>query len=226
MPWMVSIVEKIKPDAAWCTGTLIAPKYIITAAHCFKHLPKQAFEVVLGSDNLSQSPNNWQTYQKKFNIHKLHQHPNYYKYHFDVAIIELEDEVTYSEGIFPICLPEKPTLTNTRERVFVTLAGFGKTGYVYTYGMYYNCVFKNCDILMFLNFRSGKPNQKIHFAALQIKSQTYCNDIYERRISESDLFTSNNIICAESIVSYKLVNGIDYQVIGDDLGSRYRLMRW
>ena len=79
---------------------------------------------------------------------------------------------------------------------------------------------------MFLNFRSGKPNQKIHFAALQIKSQTYCNDIYERRISESDLFTSNNIICAESIVSYKLVNGIDYQVIGDDLGSRYRLMRW
>ena len=84
------------------------------------------------------------------------------------------------------------------------------------------------DILMFLNFRSesDKPNQKIHFATLQIKSQGFCNSIYEQLINESDLFTSNNIICAESIVSYKLVNGIDYQVIGDDLGSRYRLMRW
>ena len=139
---MVSIVNKNQPDVAHCSGTLVAPKYIITAAHCFRDLPKEAFEVVLGSDNLSQSPTNWQTYQKKFNIHKLHQHPSYYKYHFDVAIIELEDEVTFSRGIFPICLPEKPTLTNTRERVFVTLAGFGKTGYVYTYGMYYNCVFK------------------------------------------------------------------------------------
>ena len=92
-----------------------------------------------------------------------------------------------------------------------------------------------CIIIVFLNFRSGKPNQKIHFAALQIKSQTYCNDIYERRISESDLFTSNNIICAESTVSYKFVNVIDHclcpmvliiKLIGDDLGSRYRLMRW
>ena len=137
MPWMVSIVEKIKPDAAWCTGTLIAPKYIITAAHCFKDKPKQALKVILGSDNLSQSPNNHQEYVKEFTIHKLHQHPSYYDIHFDVAIIELEDEVTYSRGIFPICLPENSTLTNNRAKFLVSLAGFGKTGYVYIYGIYY-----------------------------------------------------------------------------------------
>ena len=131
MPWMVSIVNKNQPDVAHCSGTLVAPKYIITAAHCFKHLPKQAFEVVLGSDNLSQSPNNWQTYQKKFNIHHLHQHPDYNgKYHFDAAIIELKDEVTFSEGIFPICLPETETPTNNRAGFLVSLAGFGSTGYL------------------------------------------------------------------------------------------------
>ena len=146
MPWMVSIVEKIKPDAAWCTGTLIAPKYIITAAHCFKDKPKQALKVILGSDNLSKSPNNHQEYVKEFTIHKLHQHPSYYDIHFDVAIIELEDEVTYSRGIFPICLPERSTPTNNRVKFSVTLAGFGKTEYVYIYvhmnGMHYNCVFE------------------------------------------------------------------------------------
>ena len=145
MPWMVSIVNKNQPDVAHCSGTLVAPKYIITAAHCFRDLPKEAFEVVLGSDNLSQSPTNWQTYQKKFNIQKLHQHPSYYKYHFDVAIIELEDEVTFSRGIFPICLPEKPTLTNTRERVFVTLAGWIWKNWVYLPHM-------ECIIIVFIKY--------------------------------------------------------------------------
>ena len=127
---MVSIVKKIKPDVAACSGTLVASKYIISAAHCFKHLPKEAFEVILGTDNLSQSPNNFQIYQKKFNIHKLYKHPSYEgKYHNDVAIIELENDVTFSDGIFPICLPERETPTNERAKFSVTLAGFGSTGY-------------------------------------------------------------------------------------------------
>ena len=131
MPWMVSIVKKIKPDVAACSGTLVASKYIISAAHCFKHLPKEAFEVILGTDNLSQHPWNIQTYQKKFNIHKLYKHPSYEgKFHNDVAIIELENDVTFSDGIFPICLPERETPTNERAKFSVTLAGFGSTGYV------------------------------------------------------------------------------------------------
>ena len=130
MPWMVSIVTKLKPDIAHCSGSLVAPKYIITAAHCFLDKPKEAFEVILGSDNLSQSPFNHQKYEKRFNIFKLHQHPNYDgKQHFDFAIIELEEEVTYSRGIFPICLPEKETPTNNRQGLSVSLAGFGSTGY-------------------------------------------------------------------------------------------------
>ena len=67
----------------------------------------------------------------KFNIHKVHQHPSYNDRHkFDVAIIELEDEVTFSRGIFPICLPERSTPTNDREGSLVSFAGFGVTKYV------------------------------------------------------------------------------------------------
>ena len=132
---MVAIVKKIEPDVAHCSASLVAPKFIITAGHCFNDKPKEAFEVVLGSDYLSQLPFNIQTYQKRMNIAKLHIHPNYIKegkYH-DFAIIELNEEVTYSKGIFPICLPQTET---TPEHIlslsgdFVDLVGFGKTGYV------------------------------------------------------------------------------------------------
>ena len=65
MPWMVSIVKKNKPDVASCSASLVAAKFIVTAAHCFKDDPKEAFEVVLGTDSLSQSPSNFQKYQKR-----------------------------------------------------------------------------------------------------------------------------------------------------------------
>ena len=144
---MVSIVLKREdrpdgPDVFICSGTLVTSKHIITAANCFRSFfAIEEYDVILGSDNLSQSPDNFQKYQKRFNIHKLHQHPSYKlegvtspdydeKYHFDVAIIELEDEVTFSRGIFPICLPERSTPTNNREGSLASFAGFGVTEYV------------------------------------------------------------------------------------------------
>ena len=128
---MVSIVKKNQSDVAHCSGTLVTSKHIITQALCFRLNPKEDFEVILGSDNLSDSDGWIAEYVEKFNIHKVHQHPSYNERHkFDVAIIELEDEVTFSRGIFPICLPERSTPTNNREGSLVSFAGFGVTEYV------------------------------------------------------------------------------------------------
>ena len=98
---MVSIVKKNQSDVAHCSGTLVTSKHIITQAVCFRLNPKEEFEVILGSDNLSDS-DDWfaavaAEYVEKFNIHKVHQHPSYNetsyneRHKFDVAIIELED---------------------------------------------------------------------------------------------------------------------------------------
>ena len=175
MPWMVVIVQKSDPSRGHCSASLIASKFILTAAHCFNDLPIQAFEVVLGTDDLSQGGHNWQKYQKKFNISKLHTHPQYEEgYYFDTAIIELEEEVTFSKGIYPICLPKEPAQPGTRTGNQVTLLGYGSTG----------------------NF--GR-NEKLRFATLQVFDLRQCNRDYKSRINVTQLFTTN-LICAGSTI--------------------------
>ena len=173
---MVVIVKKSDRSTGHCSAFLIAPKYILTAAHCFNDLPIEAFEVVLGTDNLAQGGFNFQPNQKKVDISKLHIHPQYEEgYFFDTAIIELEKELTFSKGIYPICLPKEPAEPGTRTDNQVTLLGYGSTG------------------------NDGK-NKKLRFAKLQIFDLRKCNEDYESRINVAQLFTTN-LICAGSDVS-------------------------
>ena len=127
---MVAIVEKSDPQKTHCSGSLVSERFIITAAHCFEK-PKEAYQVILGTDNLDPSPIPMfldQPHHIKRDIFRLHEHPDYSKPYNDIAIIELEDEVEYNKGIYPICLPETSNAINTRINYLVTLAGYGSTG--------------------------------------------------------------------------------------------------
>ena len=133
MPWMVAIVKKNANDTGHCSASLVTPKFIISAAHCFEDDRKESFEVVLGTDFLKIHFNNFQKYQKRLEIAKLHIHPDYKRGTYnDFAIIELSTQVTYGVGIYPICLPQTETKT-VQSGQLVTVVGYGKTRYVMVY---------------------------------------------------------------------------------------------
>ncbi|KAF3706517.1 Complement factor B [Channa argus] len=102
-PWYAYVNIK---EGRKCLGSLVTPRFILTAAHCFKFgdLPE---DVKVELDD-------GQGIEKKVKYFKLH--PNYNVsakvkegvkefYDYDVALIQLDQDVQISTAVRPICIP-------------------------------------------------------------------------------------------------------------------------
>ncbi|TRY54168.1 hypothetical protein DNTS_034843 [Danionella cerebrum] len=105
-PWlaMISVIHS-KSKISNCMGSLVSPRFILTAAHCFRRgdEPGQIM-VKLDSENQGVKVKRYISHPR-YNItaKKAFGIPEYYE--FDVALIQLEEPVTLSTSLRPICLP-------------------------------------------------------------------------------------------------------------------------
>ncbi|XP_054650729.1 ST14 transmembrane serine protease matriptase a [Dunckerocampus dactyliophorus] len=106
-PWQVSL--HVKGYGHVCGASLISNRWLVTAAHCVQDDGKTRFS----------QPGTWEAYMGlhhqrnvgstvvKKNIKSIYPHPNYNDFTFDndIALMELDSPLTYSDYIQPICLP-------------------------------------------------------------------------------------------------------------------------
>ncbi|XP_077498807.1 brain-specific serine protease 4-like isoform X2 [Amblyomma americanum] len=115
-PWIAQLrMPREEPNGYKCTATLIAPRWLVTAAHCFR-------------DSLK--PDKWVVNLRRHGIilqedetvvryaHRIIIHPGYngfkpwnhttpwlWRKEHDIALVELNAPVQESESVQPVCLP-------------------------------------------------------------------------------------------------------------------------
>ncbi|XP_051948416.1 coagulation factor XI-like [Xyrauchen texanus] len=94
-PWQVSL-QKWKKH--FCGGSIIANKWIITAAHCFSSSQTQ-LSVSVGLTKLSED-------EVKYEVEKVIMHPGYdgSTLENDIALLKLKTPITFTDRIAPVCL--------------------------------------------------------------------------------------------------------------------------
>ncbi|XP_075592296.1 transmembrane protease serine 9 [Balearica regulorum gibbericeps] len=119
-PWQVSLWLRRKEHK--CGAVLIADRWLLSAAHCFDiYSDPKMWVAFLGTPFLSGIDG------KMEKIFRIYKHPfyNVYSLDYDVALLELNTPVKFSNTIKPICLPDNSHIFHEGARCFIT--GWGST---------------------------------------------------------------------------------------------------
>ncbi|XP_075281223.1 coagulation factor X [Opisthocomus hoazin] len=122
-PWQ-AVLYIDEYDEWHCGGTILNEYFILSAAHCVNH--SKDFSVIVGMVDKEKAEPSRATHRVK----KIIAHSQYDMSTFDsdIALLKLEEPITFSEDVVPACLPEEDFADYIlMKQTFGIVSGFGNT---------------------------------------------------------------------------------------------------
>lgn len=100
--WQVGLKSSAS-GRPWCGGMLIAPQWVLTAAHCFEGERQTGIYVVAGEHNVRRTSGNEQTRRSAMWV----EHPRYNDWtnDFDIGLLKLDRPMEINSCVGTVCLP-------------------------------------------------------------------------------------------------------------------------
>jgi len=123
-PWMVSLKMN---GRHFCGGTIISPKWVMTASHCISSFRSpRGMTITVGAHDISKVESSQQTVTVKRMI--MHQDYNRKSMEADIALLELSSPVRFNDRVVVPCMPNQYKYPSAGKRCVV--AGWGVTSHV------------------------------------------------------------------------------------------------
>ena len=118
-PWMVALIFN---SDQFCGGTLISPRWVLTAGHCTDGADE--VRLLLGAHNIRAMQEDG---RKEVVSRVIIPHPEFNLMFLtnDIALVQLPEPIEFEDKIRPICLPTKSESVETLEDLDTLVTGWG-----------------------------------------------------------------------------------------------------
>ncbi|KYO41332.1 coagulation factor VII [Alligator mississippiensis] len=121
-PWQALILQNLKEQ---CGGSLLAPNWVVTAAHCVEKANVKQLMIKLGGHRINKKDES----EQERGVTKIIIHEKYSSatVEHDIALLQLEKPVNFTDYVLPICLPERQFSERELSSIrYSTVSGWGR----------------------------------------------------------------------------------------------------